>query len=176
MILWIRKRWQETKHWGRASIEFMITIVASFLPVFLGAVVTTCWSEKGLVASFISNFSYGEVFLYTSAFLAPYAHKKLRKKEPLPSVIIGVIAILSFVIGALAFSFVRMEDVLSKKMNIPPDAITYVGIAIVISTIIVWYYSVWADHSIRINASLINKKQQDDLGDRFDSLMGNSKI
>jgi hypothetical protein len=174
MILWLRKFWQEIKHCGRASLEFIITILASFLPVFLGAIVTTCWSEKGLFSSFTSNFSYGEVFLYTSAFLAPYAHKKLRKKEPLPSVIIGVVAIFSFVIGALAFSFVRMEDVISKKMSIPSDAITYVGIAVVISTIIVWYYSVWADHTIRINAGYINKKQQDALGNSFDSLVGNS--
>ncbi|EKS6401775.1 hypothetical protein R3J16_000737 [Enterobacter hormaechei] len=172
MNIWIKKIWKGTKHWWRASIEFLIIVIASFLPVFLGAIVTTCWSEKSLYDSLISNFSYGEVFLYTSAFLAPYAHKKLRKKEALPSVIICIFAFLSLVVGALTFSFVRMEDVLSKKMSIPDAAATYVGIGVVIATIIVWYYSVWQDHALRLDANLINKNQQDSLGNSFDSLMG----
>ncbi|WP_368533371.1 hypothetical protein, partial [Enterobacter hormaechei] len=65
MNIWIKKIWKGTKHWWRASIEFLIIVIASFLPVFLGAIVTTCWSEKSLYDSLISNFSYGEVFLYT---------------------------------------------------------------------------------------------------------------
>ncbi|EPU6500691.1 hypothetical protein ACVYSB_000960 [Escherichia albertii] len=172
MNMRIKKCWRGIKHWGRASIELFITVIASFLPVFLGAIVTTCWSEKSFYDSLISNFSYGEVFLYTSAFLAPYAHKKLRKKEDLPSVIICIFALLSFVIGALAFSFVRMEDILSKKMYIPDDTATYVGIVVVILTIIVWYYSIWKDHALSLDANLVNKNQQDKLVNSFDSLMG----
>ncbi|MEY0253584.1 hypothetical protein AB7X32_07285 [Morganella morganii] len=159
-------------HSGRVTREFLITVIVSFLPILLGAIVTTCWSDKGLYPAFISNFSYGEVFLYTSAFLAPYAHRKLCKKNDLPNVFVCILALSSFVIGALAFSFVRMESVLSKKMDIPDYAVTYVGLVVITSTIIVWYYSIWKDHKIRIAPSIIGKNQQDRLNKEFDSLIG----
>ncbi|WP_449632387.1 hypothetical protein [Rahnella aceris] len=159
-------------HFWRATREFLITIIISFVPVLLGAVVASCWSDISLAAAFLSNFKYGEVFLYTSAFLAPYAHKKLRRDDNLPSILIFVFALFSFVVGAFAFSFVRLENILSKKMAIPPDSITYIGSAIIISTIVVWYYSVWQDHKLRTDPNKANKDQQDDLNKNFESLMG----
>ncbi|MEX6427506.1 hypothetical protein [Providencia manganoxydans] len=65
-----------------------------------------------------------------------------------------------------------MESVLSKKMDIPDYAVTYVGLVVITSTIIVWYYSIWKDHKIRIAPSIIGKNQQDRLNKEFDSLIG----
>lgn len=163
------------KHCFRATIELAITAAASFFPILLGAIVTTCWSDKKLLDSFISNFSYGEVFLYTSAFLAPYAHKKLCKKDVLPSKIIGFFAISSLLLGALVFSFVRLEKILSQEMNIPESAVPYTGWVVVILTLLVWYYSVWGDHGFRRDALTINKAQQENLSTSFDALMGKDK-
>lgn len=57
-------------------------------------------------------------------------------------------------------------------MTILPDSITYIGGTIIISTIIVWYYSVWQDHKSRSDPNKVHKDQQDKLDNSFESLMG----
>lgn len=155
-------------HFGRATREFLITVCISFLPVFMGAGIAWLWSDTEFFQAFYSNFKTGEVFLYSSAFLVPYVHKKLLDAKPnIISVIIFILSLYSFFIGAFVFSFVRLESVISRKMNISPDNTSIIGLTIIISTVIVWYYSVWQEHNKQKNVFEINNKSQKDFSEKL---------
>ncbi len=157
-------------HFGRATREFIITVIISFLPVLVGAFIACIWSEDSFVDAFKTNFKSGEVFLYCSAFLVPYVHKKiLSEKSSLCSILVFILSIYSFTVGAFIFSFVRLEEIMSRKMNVSADDILLIGCSIVFSTIIVWYYGVWSDHDKPKNIIDINRKNQNEFSAQLEN-------
>lgn len=151
-------------HLGRVTLEFIITLFFSMLPIIVGAIIASSWSEPSFGSAFISNFRYGEVFLYTSAFLVPYIHKKaLREKKGITSIVSFVLAAYSIFAGIYVFSFVRLEDVLSRKMSVSAENLVWLGVSIILSTIFVWYYSVWQDHSKQIDPTMEDLRQRNAL-------------
>lgn len=163
-------------HFGRATREFIITVCISFLPVLMGAGLAWLWSGTEFFQALYSNFKTGEAFLYSSAFLVPYVYRKLLDaKSNFISVIVFILSLYSFFIGAFVFSFVRLEDIISRKMNISPGNITIVGLTIIISTVIVWYYSIWQDHSRLENIVDINNKSQEEFSERLKKKIGGAE-
>lgn len=163
-------------HFGRATREFIITICISFLPVFMGAGLAWLWSGSEFIQALYSNFKTGEAFLYSSAFLVPYVHKKLLEaKSTISSVIIFILSLYSFFIGAFVFSFVRLEGIISRKMNVSSENISTIGYTIIISTIIVWYYSVWKDHEKVGNIFDINQKNQEAFSEGLKNRLGGTE-
>lgn len=59
-------------HFGRVTKEFLVTLFMSMIPIIMGAVAITAFSDSNILASLSKQFNYGEIFLYTSAFLSPY--------------------------------------------------------------------------------------------------------
>ncbi|HEN3647565.1 TPA: hypothetical protein U5E43_003711 [Yersinia enterocolitica] len=163
MINW-KGCWGVSLHLGRVTLEFIITIFFSILPIIVGAIIASSWSEPSFSSAFISNFKYGEAFLYTSAFLVPYIYKKaLREKKSIASIVSFLLATYSVFAGVYVFSFVRLEDVLSRKMSVSADNLVWFGVSIIFSTVVVWYYSVWQDHSKRIDPTMEDLRQRNAL-------------
>ncbi|NIA76490.1 hypothetical protein HBA43_19935 [Providencia rettgeri] len=160
-------------HLGRVTREFTITVFFSILPILVGAMIASLWSEPSFSSAFIVNFRYGEVFLYTSAFLSPYIYKKaLREKKTFASILAFLLAAYSIFAGVFVFSFVRLEDVLSRKMSVSADSLFWTSISIILTTLFVWYYSVWHDHSKRIDPAMEDLRQRDALASDIDAKLG----
>jgi len=165
--------WYKLCHFLRATREFVITVLISFLPVLMGAGIECIWSETRFLDAFFCNFKSGEVFLYCSAFLVPYVHKKiLNEKSSCFSVLVFFLSIYAFIVGALIFSFVRLESIMSRKMNVSDDDILLAGWSIVLSTIVVWYYGVWSDHDKPKNILEINTRNQNEFSAQLNSRIG----
>jgi len=160
-------------HFGRVTLEFTITVIFSFLPIIVGALIASSWSDITFGAAFISNFTYGEAFLYTSAFLVPYIYKKaLREQRSFSSIVALILASYSVFAGVLVFSFVRLESVLSRKMSVSPENIYWIGLSIILSTIFVWYYGVWQDHAKRVDPTMEDLKQRNNLAKAINLKLG----
>ncbi|NNA53896.1 hypothetical protein [Pseudomonas lactis] len=158
---------------GKVSKEFALTLLFSLFPILFGSLVSAMWSSVDIKAAIAGNFSSGEVFMYTSAFLAPYILTRL--KEGLTNLTREFCFYLfgyAFFAGAFMFVSVRLETLLSKAMDIDEQLISWVGYSIVFATLFIWYYSIWPNHRKSIDPIKVQKKQALDLEAATNKLVG----
>lgn len=152
------------------SLEFSFALLASLLPIIIGSLIASFWSDVSFNVAFKNSFTSGEVFLYTSAFLAPYfAYMRKDGSSGLIRDLTFWLFLYAIFIGALLFSFVRLETILNQKMKVDDITLLYFGYSIVATTIIVWYISLWPKHRNRKNIPVERKKQMDKLEEEFDA-------
>lgn len=161
---------------GKVSREFVLTLLFSLFPILFGSLVSTMWSSVDIKTAITANFSSGEVFIYTSAFLAPYILTRL--KEGLTNLTREFCFYLfgyAFFVGAFMFVSVRLETLLSKAMDIDKQLVSWIGYSIVFATLFIWYYSIWPNHRNNIDPIEVQNKQALDLEAAMDKLVGRGR-
>ncbi|WP_435653028.1 hypothetical protein ACSC9T_06475 [Pseudomonas putida] len=152
----------------RVSWEFIRTLFFSMFPILLGIFVSICFSGTSLESALIKNFNTGEVFIYTSAFLAPYilATRKddISKKF---KELCFYLFLYAFCIGSILFLSVRVEEAFGTKMHMEASTKNWVGFSIVLSTIVVWYVSIWPNHRKHIDPIKAQLNQTNDLAEKM---------
>lgn len=134
-------------------------LLGSFLPIFVEAIIK-CWLfSKGFWVSFFSGLNGGEVFILTTAMIAPFFWliiKIIGSKSAGNYPWFGfffVSAIFSFCGGLLSFSYFRIgqyvkgsefdgnKEVLFYFESLFSHDFTFFAVVIYLFSLIVWYYS-----------------------------------
>lgn len=157
----------------KVTKEFVLTLFFSLFPILCGASVSSMWSNVDIKAAFIGNFNYGEVFIYTSAFLTPYILTRLKEgASNLIREFCFYLFLYALFVGAFLFISVRLETTLSIKMSIDQQIISWVGYSIVGATSIIWYFSIWPNYRKRIDTNEVQREQARNLDSRMSRLIG----
>lgn len=160
-------------HFMRVTKEFFITLLSSLFPVIIGAFSLVLWADIEFMKGFLQNFRSGELFMYSSAFLAPYLVNRLKEETK------GIVKEASFwvflyalLMGAMLFLSIRIEDTLPLTMKITNEKLELLSLSILFSTIYIWYFSVWPNHRAPVSTSQMNQNQIDQLNHDIDKRLG----
>lgn len=163
-------------HLFRVTKEFVITLTLSFLPIIISSIVVTVFNSKGFFDSLYGNFSYGEAFIYTSAFLTPYLINRIREgAAEIGKELCFYIFLYSLIMGSIIFSLVRTKGELSIGTSFNDVFVGWMGLSIILATVFIWYYSVWPNHKRIISFNEANISQTNQLKKDFDSKVGGGK-
>jgi len=157
----------------KVTKEFVLTLFFSLFPILCGASVSAMWNSVDIKTAFVANFSYGEVFIYTSAFLTPYILTRLKEgASNLRREFCFYLFLYALFVGAFLFISVRLEAALSIKMSINQQVISWIGYTIVGATLVIWYFSIWPNYRKAIDTNKIQNKQVRDLDSGMSQLIG----
>ncbi|WP_433884439.1 hypothetical protein [Pseudomonas vranovensis] len=156
----------------KVSKEFILTLLFSLFPILCGSSLSAMWTDVEIKTAIVDNFSAGEVFIYTSAFLTPYIVTRVKERGS------GILIEFCFYLflyalffGAFLFISVRLETLLSVKMSVKKELVTYIGYTIVLSTLVLWYYSIWPNYKKFIDPSKLQNDQVRQLDDEMNKLI-----
>lgn len=160
-------------HFGRVTKEFLVTLFMSMIPIIMGAVAITAFSDSNILASLSKQFNYGEIFLYTSAFLSPYLiNRKKNKLKNGSGTFCFYSFLFSFIFGAIMFTLIRTANIANIPLKLTSDCIFYCNTLIIITTTFTWYLSSWVNHYPAIDLNNTLKEQQNFLSNNFDNKLG----
>ncbi|MFJ3377125.1 hypothetical protein ACIPLA_19730 [Pseudomonas sp. NPDC086112] len=133
---------------GKVSKEFLLTLFFSLFPILCGSSLSAMWTTVDIKTALSANFSSGEVFIYTSAFLTPYILTRLKERGPnILREFCFYLFLYALGVGAFLFISVRLESMLAISMSVDKELVMYIGYTIVVATLALWYYSIWPNYN-----------------------------
>ncbi|WP_122555859.1 hypothetical protein [Pseudomonas viridiflava] len=157
---------------AKVSRELFFTLLFSLFPILCGSSLLSTWTDIEFGSALSKNFSSGEVFIYTSAFLTPYI--LIRYKESGPAMLQDIRFLLflyALIAGAFLFVSVRLETLIPIKMSVHEDGVAFFGYTIVIATLLLWYSSIWPGYRAFIDPSKVQSDQEQRLFAGFNDLI-----
>ncbi|MBY5980537.1 hypothetical protein [Ferrimonas balearica] len=154
--------------------EFTATAFFATFPVTLSAFITAMWTAESWLTSFTSSFNSGELFIYTSSFLAPYIVWRLKEEEKgkILRELCFYLFLYSLLLGAFLFSAIRIEEKIAAQLMVTDETMAKLGISAAITTIIVWYFSIWSNYRPSKSMRDEEQGQQRDLNATVDKIYG----
>lgn len=146
----------------KVTAEFIATVFFSLFPVVISSGMKASLTEDGFWDSFLASFSYGEVFMYTSAFLVPYIVWRARYESA--GKVFKEFRFYAFLyallVGSWLFTLIRVGHDTNTLIKVTPENIKFYGVSVVVSTALIWYFSVWDNYREVKDAGKKAQKEQ----------------
>lgn len=151
--------------------ELLITILCSLCPIILASLINSWFTPVSLIDAFYSSFAMGQVFLFTSAFLSAFFVFYMRGRDK-PPMLIFMCFLYSGFGGAFLYTFAYATQVLNLTSHAAPETIKLAEFTIVLSVVIVWYWSTLPSYKKSGSGAKENQNQQSRLESKFANLKG----
>ncbi|HIF9086226.1 TPA: hypothetical protein ACX6RT_002070 [Photobacterium damselae] len=153
--------------------DLLITVLCSTFPIILDSLIKAWFTEETLVSAFKGSFKSGEVFLYTSAYLSAFFVLYVKDKSK-PHGFVFSLVLYASLAGALLYTFSYSGKILNLKSYAPKELLSILEISIVLSVLVVWYWSSLPTNKVVNSGSRESEKQQNDLEEKFIKKKGKS--
>ncbi|OHC30133.1 MAG: hypothetical protein A3J71_01715 [Pseudomonadales bacterium RIFCSPHIGHO2_02_FULL_60_43] len=154
------------------SKELVLTLVFSLFPILIGSLLAAMWTSTNFKDAISENFSSGEVFIYTSAFLTPYILGRLKEGgSKVVREFCFYLFLYALLMGTFLFISVRLESLLAIKMNVNRDVVSWGGYSIMLTTLVLWYYSIWPNYKVGADIEKIQRDRRNELAVATDKLI-----
>lgn len=151
--------------------ELIITVVCSFFPIILASVINSWLTPITLTEALLSSFEMGQAFLYTSAFLSAFFVFYIKGNDKPPGLILTCL-MYSGLGGALLYTFAYSSQILNVKSYAPAGVIKFVELTIILSVVVVWYWSTLPSYKNASSGAKESQNQQSRLESKFTNLKG----
>jgi len=146
--------------------DLLITVLCSISPIFLNSLVSAWFTPTTFFELFQQGFKSGEVFLYTSAYLSAFFVLYVKGSNKPHGFILSLV-LYSGIAGALIYTFTYSGKIMNLNSYAPQQLLDIVELTIVLSVLVVWYWSTLSTN-LTVNAgSSESQKQQEELEKKF---------
>ncbi|WP_226421863.1 hypothetical protein [Vibrio sp. E14] len=152
--------------------ELIITVICSVIPIILLSSINSWFKPDSFFDVFFDNFSRGEVFLYTSAYLSTFLIFYTKSPKKVPGIILSFAAYAG-AIGAILFTFSYSSSVFNMKSYVSIEVLKFFQLSIIICVLIVWYWCTLPSYHQSGTASQVAQEQQEQLETKFNQARGN---
>ncbi|XAW90337.1 hypothetical protein ABDK09_13015 [Vibrio sp. CDRSL-10 TSBA] len=129
-------------------VQFVVTSLFSLLPLLVDSAVQSSLAKSNFVGVFVNRFFADSVFIYTSAFIAPFfiltcIHLIREKSSSFAFYpLVALMSVYSLLLGALFYSGVVSRELydFGTGSTSPVSYPTKADISIFITTLFSWYY------------------------------------
>ncbi|TMP83311.1 hypothetical protein CWB73_02235 [Pseudoalteromonas phenolica] len=149
--------------------ELIITVLCSISPIILDCLIGSWFTKATFVEIFTDSFSSGQVFLYTSAYLAAFFIFYIKDNSKPPGFILSIV-LFAGIAGALLYTFEYSTNVLNLKSYAPSEIINLIELLIVFFVFIAWYWSTLPNNKKTTSGANESEQQQNDLENKYNNL------
>lgn len=157
-------------------IQFLLTAFFSLLPLIVSAAVKATDNRSSYSDTFVNMFVSDSVFIYTSAFIAPffiftciYIVKERSKVFYLYPIVV-LLSFYSLLLGALFYSGVVSRDLFDLGGPNPQTLPTKADISILIASFLSWYYCTYKATYGAEDPMKIYEKNDKSIREKFDKV------
>lgn len=158
----------------KVTAEFMVTVFFSFFPVILSAVLDAAFTNSSWLNAFLGNFSYGQAFMYTSAFLSSYViwRWKENDKGRLFKEFCFYLFLYSLFVGGFLYALISTSNGMKMPVTFNLDNVKYFGVSVIMGTVLVWYCCIWDNYHEPIDGKAKAKEDMESIDKALDESLG----
>ncbi|MGI2036541.1 hypothetical protein ACRN9Z_00470 [Shewanella frigidimarina] len=158
------------------TLQFILTAFFSLLPLVVSAAVKATENNHSYSDTFFNMFVSDSVFIYTSAFIAPFFIFtciyiiKERKAVFYFYPFVVLLSFYSLILGALFYSGVVSRDLFDLGSNSAHELPTKADISILLASFLSWYYCTYKTIYVPDDSMSLYEKEDESIRNKFDEV------